>query len=876
VNQLTTLFGSADAWLLSLAVTTLRLSVILIAAAVIAMSLRRSSASLRHVVWALALGAALLLPVGVSHLPHLDLPIPGRLLALARSPADSAPGIGTAEVSLASQTPDKRLEGGAGAGLEDSGVLADVVTGAEDRQATMTLSAVARTSFDSSARPASGAQALPRGRAGMALSWQQLTLGLWVAGIVILLFRIGVGIFATRRIGRHATRPRDRDGEWETLVVELARRIGLTRPVRILSSGHTSVPVTWGWARPVVLVPESGATWSAARKRVVLLHELNHVKRQDCASQLMAQIACAVYWFNPLVWLASRALRIERERACDEAVVLDGTQPSSYADHLLEIARAHRGARWSPLAAVAMARPSQLEGRLLSILKAGTPSRPSRRTVLALGAFMGAVVLILTAVTPTTSAAIPVPRPLTTIATEVSLDDVAPTASTVAAAEQAPAPASPRTPDADRLAARAQAPRAAAEAQALAELAEFERRLEEMRDRRSQNVLIEQQDVQRAVERAQREVEREMRFVIDDVRVAEDVRERLELELSGIRGQASVRDARRALDPRVAELFIESLSDDDAGVREQAARGLGRNRVEAAVGPLSNALEDDNAEVRERAAWALGMIRSDGAVGPLSGALDDAEPSVAEQAAWALGMIRSDVAVDPLLGALEAENPDVREQAAWALGMIRSPSAVQRLGAALDDADLGVRTEVVEALGRIRDVSAVEPLVGALRDSEPRIRREAAESLGRIRDAGAVNGLVTALGDAEPVVAEHAAEALGLIRAASAVDGLVGALRHEHPDVVAQAAEALGRIRSDAAVDGLVAALRTAEGDVAGEIVEALGRIGSDRALDTLIDMTGDATPDVRRAVIEALSGRQWSRPNPTPNPSTNPNPEPE
>jgi beta-lactamase regulating signal transducer with metallopeptidase domain len=90
-----------------------------------------------------------------------------------------------------------------------------------------------------------------------------------------------------------------------------------------------------GLGRPVVLVPEAGTTWSAARKRVVLLHELSHVKRHDCASQLVAHVACAVYWFNPLVWCAARALRVERERVCDEAVVRDGTPASSYADHLL-------------------------------------------------------------------------------------------------------------------------------------------------------------------------------------------------------------------------------------------------------------------------------------------------------------------------------------------------------------------------------------------------------------------------------------------------------------------------------------------------------------------------------------------------------------
>ena len=500
---------------------------------------------------------------------------------------------------------------------------------------------------------------------------------------------------------------------------ELGRRIGLSRPVRILSSSHTSVPMTWGWLRPVVLVPEAGATWSAARKRVVLLHELNHVKRHDCASQLVAHVASAVYWFNRLVWLVARALRVERERTCDEAVVADGTQASSYAGHLLEIARGHQGARWSLVTAVAMARRSQLEGRLLSILDAGQRRRPSRRTVLALGTVMTGVVLILTAVTPTIRAAAPVeagvPTALTAMTTEVSLEGIAtlaPTDRGVPAVAQTTAPASPQTPATDEVEAREQAQRAAVEqaeaeatqrrleaqqarvqdrARVVSEQArELERRLEQVREQRDRSAVVAEREFERALELAQRAADFDLDGLFHGVRIAEEVRERLsiELEITGIQGRG--RADRRPLDPRVVTLFMESLRDDDAEVRERAAWGLGRNRVEEAVGSLSNTLGD--------------------------------------------------------------ETPAVRERAAWALGRIRSPSAVPALGAALDDSEVAVRVEAVEALGLIRDAAAVAPLVGALSDSEPRVRREAAESLGRIRDAGAVDGLVGALSETEPRV----------------------------------------------------------------------------------------------------------------------------
>ena len=387
VNQVSFLAGPADAWLAVLVETSLRLSVILLVAGGIALVLRRSSANLRHLVWALALAGALMLPVGASYLPTLSLPVPRSLLAFARAAA------------LPVRLPETPIPVPAGDMVEDT-EDADVLTAVSAEVMRQTAAPVVS---DAARSPVVGA--VPPGRAapfrsGVVPSWQQLVVGSWMIGVVVLLLRIGMGLVATHRLSRRAVRLRD--GEWARLAVELGRRIGLTRPVRILSSGHTSVPMTWGWARPVVLVPEAGATWSAARKRVVLLHELTHVTRHDCASQLVAHVACAIYWFNPLVWLAARALRVERERACDEAVVRDGTQASSYADHLLAIARMHQGARWPSLTAVAMARRSQLEGRLVSILDAGERRRPSRRTVVALSMVMAGLIVTLAAVTPGT------------------------------------------------------------------------------------------------------------------------------------------------------------------------------------------------------------------------------------------------------------------------------------------------------------------------------------------------------------------------------------------------------------------------------------------------------------------------------------------
>ncbi|MFQ5703766.1 MAG: M56 family metallopeptidase, partial [Gemmatimonadales bacterium] len=99
--------------------------------------------------------------------------------------------------------------------------------------------------------------------------------------------------------------------------------------------------------------------------------ELSHVKRHDYLTQLLGRFACALHWFNPLVWIAARRMMIEREHACDDRVLSSGSRPSDYAAALLDIARSMRNGPLASVASVAMARRSQLSDRLLAVLDAG-------------------------------------------------------------------------------------------------------------------------------------------------------------------------------------------------------------------------------------------------------------------------------------------------------------------------------------------------------------------------------------------------------------------------------------------------------------------------------------------------------------------------
>ena len=126
------------------------------------------------------------------------------------------------------------------------------------------------------------------------------------------------------------------------------------------------IPLAWGALQPHLVLPAMAVGWDDQRLHAVLLHELAHIKRHDLLVLLLSRIACALYWFNPLVWLAAWRLQIECERACDDLVLKAGMKPSDYAEQLLQISTEHESTRWP--GALAMALPGHLEGRVVAVL----------------------------------------------------------------------------------------------------------------------------------------------------------------------------------------------------------------------------------------------------------------------------------------------------------------------------------------------------------------------------------------------------------------------------------------------------------------------------------------------------------------------------
>jgi beta-lactamase regulating signal transducer with metallopeptidase domain len=315
-----------------------KVTILFVAAWIVAALLRHRSAAARHLVWMLAIGLALLLPVAAGVVPSWA--VPGVRDMRAAAPADAA--------------------------VEPKGGLVAIAGGLGAAPATTSPPAAeARAGTGDAAVTPLRARRVAGAAEGPSVPPAAIGRLIWAGGSGLVLLALVISLVAARRL-RRGSRPAP-----EALARRAGRfagALGIRRPVDVLVSDGPAMPLTWGVFRPTVLLPAQAVDWEAERLDAVLVHELAHVRRWDCASQLVARIACALYWWHPLAWHAARKLREERELACDDVVLRHGARASSYADHLLALAHGFRAGPVSALVGIAMARPSQLAGRLLAVL----------------------------------------------------------------------------------------------------------------------------------------------------------------------------------------------------------------------------------------------------------------------------------------------------------------------------------------------------------------------------------------------------------------------------------------------------------------------------------------------------------------------------
>ena len=178
-------------------------------------------------------------------------------------------------------------------------------------------------------------------------------------------------------------------------VTMLAQDAGLRRHVEVVTHEEVLAPFVYGAGRPSIVLPADATGWSDADMDRALVHELEHVRRGDWLVQLVARVATAGYWCHPLVWVAWRRLRLEAERACDDAVV-QRAERTDYAEQLVTLAQ--RLSRSAAQPVPGMANRSDLARRVSALLD-GTQRR-GRVGVVPAAAAIGTAALMCAAIAP--------------------------------------------------------------------------------------------------------------------------------------------------------------------------------------------------------------------------------------------------------------------------------------------------------------------------------------------------------------------------------------------------------------------------------------------------------------------------------------------
>lgn len=657
--------GTSATLLMLLAKATL----LLLAALGVSALLQRASAGARHLVWVAIVGALLLLPAFAKWTPWRLAILPAAPQSLATQASGPAASPFAVPTQRSTALPNANTSG--------------TVTAAETIERQSVLSTIS-----------------PWQLAGIVWSVIALFVGLWLV----------LGFLNVRRIVRRARVLEDR--LWTGPLYEIADRLGIDATPRLMRSEDVRMPFACGLVTPTIVLPADSDEWDIERRRAVLMHELAHIRRRDLLGHTLGRLACAVYWFHPLVWTAARRMRIESERACDDLALTCGLRATTYAEHLLDIVTAVGKTR-TPAVAIPMAHRREFEGRMLAILDPALRRGVGRRQSAAL--LVGLVALVVVV-----GGAVPAPRAAAQLAND--------------AAVPAQSPAGPADTAANT-----------SQVRVLTQNTQQSTSKSEVKQTLTTPKSAERDAAER--DRDPAETDRA------DAVVNADMLRAL------VQGQDTTRDDRPTL------LISVLRSDTSASLRRVAAWGLSRYSDRSDVtDALAIALRRDaSAHVREMSAWALahGSERATAIDALVEAVRRDSDSEVKETAVWALGNLDAEKAVDALGdAALSSSSRDLRMLAIWAMGNASPKSAPRALLSALSDSDKGVRMIAAWALFRIEDPESVSALEQALnREDDKELRMGYIRALGAIGERSSA-ALARLIDSRDPQVRAVVVEAL--------------------------------------------------------------------------------------------------------------------
>jgi carboxyl-terminal processing protease len=391
-------------------------TLLLSAAAALNWRLRRSLAASRHACWLAAF-------LGLAVLPMATVLPDNWRMHLVASATHASVTPGTA--SHADDLPHAAMHQPAASEL-----LLAAATGSDLDLASARLSgdpAALSTSSGNTHSPAAEPS-----RAGSGTDPRTLVVGTWLAGCLLALMPLLLGALSLRRLNKRSCQPAD--AAVVTMLDDLRREMNVRRRITVVETDRREMPMTWGVWRPHILLPREARRWTPRQQELVLRHELAHVARFDCLWQLTAQLLRAVYWFQPLAWLAVARMRDEQEHACDDRVLASTVDAADYAEQLLLIVSQSRSRRLAASWALAMGRPGQIESRLRSILAARRRVPTSRRSLVGITCAVLSIALVASLPTLHAVAADPTDETPKASATQQG-DETQPTANQESAGE---------------------------------------------------------------------------------------------------------------------------------------------------------------------------------------------------------------------------------------------------------------------------------------------------------------------------------------------------------------------------------------------------------------------------------------------------------
>jgi beta-lactamase regulating signal transducer with metallopeptidase domain len=557
------------------------------------------------------------------------------------------------------------------------------------------------------------------------MSGLSILLLIWVTVLAVIAGSLGYAALTVRRIVKRA-RPLDSQ-DWLTPLFEVSDRLSLEQPPRLLRSEDAKMPFACGFFTATIVLPAECDGWSLDRRRAVLLHELAHVRRHDLVGHTLGRVACAVYWFHPLVWTAAKQLRSESERACDDLALACGARATDYAEHLLDIVTSVRRDS-TPSVALAMARRKEFEGRMLAILDPELRhSSPSRRQSAALIGSLAVIAIVVGAAAPARRAPCPTPCVGTPAAVVKDADLSKPV-------EKAHS-SSPETARASKTWTSTQTEtQTATQSQPMAVVSR------QVSDAVSVAVTTAVGTAVRTATALTTPSALRQMLTQGDPQNGhkDDERPALLARILATEANPSLRRiaAWGLADHAHKQVAMDALAtalrrDSDASVREMAAWALAdASRSQTAIDALVAALRGDtNTQVRAISAWALGNVGGRSVAEALTAALSDPNVGIRKRAAWALGSADLKQAPPALIALLRDPNPEMRELAAWALYEIEDPASIPALDAALrGESNKNLQIAYIKALAAVGERS-VDALKGLLESKDPEIKAIAVRAL---------------------------------------------------------------------------------------------------------------------------------------------------